>query len=168
MGIFTSEKFESLQEVLEHELRDLFDAEHRILDALPKLADKASRPGLKQAFQDHLRETEKHVERLESIFEHLGVEADRETCDAMVGLIKEGSKVLDADGDRSVLDAALIAAAQRVEHYEIAAYGTARSFARQLGNKYAAELLGQTLGEEKAADAKLTEIAEASVNPASV
>jgi len=166
MGLFSSEKFETLKELLEHELKDLYDAEQRLTDALPKFAEKATNPSLKQAFQHHLGETEKHVERLESVFEQLGIERDRETCDAMVGLIKEGSKVLDAEGDSNVLDAALIAAAQRAEHYEIAAYGTARSFARQLGNEYVAELLQQTLDEEKAADEKLTEIAEAAVNPA--
>lgn len=166
MGLFSATKYESLRELLEHEVKDLYDAEQRLTDALPKLADRATDPSLKKAFQNHLRETERQVERLESIFEHLGMEPDRETCDAMVGLIKEGSKTLDAEGDRAVLDAALIAAAQRVEHYEIAAYGTARCFARQLGDEYVAELLGQTLKEEKAADEKLTQIAEASVNPA--
>jgi ferritin-like metal-binding protein YciE len=122
---------------------------------------------LKKAFEKHLHETEKHVERLESIFDELGISADREKCNAMVGLIKEGGQVLDAEGDANVLDAALIAAAQRAEHYEIAAYGTARSFAKQLGNNYAVELLEQTLEEEKAADKKLTQIALATVNPAS-
>ena len=168
MGIFTSDQFNSLEELLEHELKDIYDAEKRLTDALPKLAEKASSPALKRAFESHLHETEKQVERLESIFENLGIEADREKCDAMAGLIKEGQQVLDADGDSSVLDAALIAAAQRVEHYEIAAYGTARAFARQLGNSYAAELLEQTLEEEKSADQKLTMIADGSVNAASV
>jgi ferritin-like metal-binding protein YciE len=166
MGIFSTTEFNSLQELFEHELKDLFDAEHRLTEALPKLADKASNPSLKMAFENHLRETEKHVERLEAIFDHIGVDAEREKCDAMVGLIKEGGNVLDAKGDVNVLDAALIAAAQRAEHYEMAAYGSARAFARQLGNEYAAELLEQTLEEEKAADLKLTEIAEGAVNPA--
>jgi ferritin-like metal-binding protein YciE len=167
MGIFTSEEFNSLEELFEHELKDLYDAELRLTEALPKLAEKAASPALKRAFQNHLRETEKQVERLRSIFESLGVEAEREKCDAMTGLIKEGSAVIDAEGDPNVLDAALIAAAQRAEHYEIAAYGTARAFARQLNNEYAAELLEQTLEEEKATDQKLTMIAEGSVNPAS-
>ena len=166
MGIFTTE-FNSLEELFEHELKDLYDAEQRLTEALPKLAEKATSSDLKRAFQNHLRETEKHVERLESIFEQIGVEPEREKCAAMVGLIKEGEIVLDAEGDSNVLDAALIAAAQRAEHYEMAAYGTARSFARQLGNAYAAELLEQTLDEEKAADRKLTQIAESTVNPAS-
>ncbi len=167
MGIFTSEEFNSLEELQERELRDMYDAEIRLTEALPKLAEKASSPALKRAFAGHLRETEKHVERLESIFESLGIDAERETCAAMTGLIKEGEQVLDAEGDPNVLDAALIAAAQRAEHYEIAAYGTARAFARQLGNEYVVELLEQTLDEEKAADQKLTMIAEGSVNPAS-
>lgn len=166
MGIFTSEKFNSLEELFEHELKDLYDAEIRLTDALPKLAEKANNPALRRAFESHLHETEKQIERLRSIFENLGKEPDREKCDAMTGLIKEGSAVLDAEGDPQVLDAALIAAAQRTEHYEIAAYGTARAFARQLNNEYAAELLEQTLEEEKAADQKLTMIAEGSVNPA--
>ncbi|HEY4232091.1 MAG TPA: ferritin-like domain-containing protein [Lacipirellulaceae bacterium] len=167
MGIFSSITFNSLEELFEYELKDLYDAEHRLVETLPKLAEKSSSAALKMAFQKHLQETEKHVERLESIFDHIGIEPDREKCDAMVGLIKEGQQVLDAEGDMNVLDAALIAAAQRAEHYEMAAYGSARAFARQLGNEYAAELLEQTLDEEKRADQKLTEIAESSVNPAS-
>ena len=168
MGIFTSVEFNSLAELFEHELRDLYDAEHRLTEALPQMAEKATNPSLKQALQHHLRETERQIERLKSIFEQIGVEPEREKCDAIVGLIKEGSHVLDAEGDANVLDAALIAAAQRTEHYEIAAYGTARAFARQLGNEYAAELLEQTLNEEKAADETLTQVAESAVNPASV
>jgi ferritin-like metal-binding protein YciE len=166
MGIFSTTEFNSLEELFEHELKDLYDAEHRLTDALPQLADKATNAKLKLAFENHLRETERHVERLESIFEHLNIEPEREKCDAMVGLIKEGGSVLDAEGDSNVLDAALIAAAQRAEHYEMAAYGSARAFARQLGNEYAAELLQQTLDEEKAADQKLSLIAEGAVNPA--
>jgi ferritin-like metal-binding protein YciE len=167
MGIFTSEVFNSLDDLFVHEVKDLYDAEHRITEALPKLAEKAHNPSLKRAFQNHLRQTEKHVERLQSIFEHRGLEPEREKCDAMVGLIKEGSTVLSADGDPDVLDAALIAAAQRVEHYEIAGYGTARAFAHQLNDEYSAELLEQTLDEEKQTDQQLTQIAEGSVNPAS-
>jgi ferritin-like metal-binding protein YciE len=167
MGIFTSETFNSLADLFVYELKDLYDAETRITEALPKMVEKAHSPNLKRAFENHLQQTEKHVERLKSIFEHRGLEAEREKCDAMVGLIKEGSAVLSADGDPDVLDAALIAAAQRVEHYEIAGYGTARAFAQQLGDEYSAELLEQTLDEEKQTDQKLTQIAEASVNPAS-
>jgi ferritin-like metal-binding protein YciE len=167
MGIFTSETFNSLDDLFVHELKDLYDAEIRITEALPKMAEKARNGNVKRAFENHLRQTEKHVERLKSIFERRGLEADREKCDAMVGLIKEGDAVISADGDPDVLDAALIAAAQRVEHYEISGYGTARAFALQLGDEYSAELLEQTLDEEKQTDATLTKIAEGSVNPAS-
>ena len=167
MGIFTSETFNSLDDLFVFELKDLYDAEKRITEALPKMAKKAHNPRLKEGFQHHLDQTEKHVERLESIFQHRGIEAERETCDAMVGLLKEGSTILDAEGESDVLDAALIAAAQRVEHYEIAGYGTARAFAQQLGDHYSAELLEQTLDEEKQTDQHLTEIAEGAVNPAS-
>jgi ferritin-like metal-binding protein YciE len=168
MGLFTTKELKSLDCLFHMELKDLYDAEHRLTETLPKLAEKASSPELKKAFQNHLRETEKQIERLESIFERIGEEAKREKCDAMVGIIKEGSQILDATGEPHVIDAALIAAAQRAEHYEIAGYGTARSFAQQLGNSYAAELLEATLNEEKGADQKLTGIAERSVNPASV
>lgn len=168
MGLFMSEEFNSLEDLFVHELKDLYDAENQLIDALPRMADKSTNPALKRAFQNHLTQTEKHVQRLESIFEHRGLDAERETCAAMNGLIKEGSNVLSAEGDKDVLDAALIAAAQRVEHYEIAAYGTARTFAQRIGDAYAAELLEQTLDEEKSTDQQLTQIAEASVNPASV
>jgi ferritin-like metal-binding protein YciE len=168
MGIFTSDEFNTLNELLENQLRDLYDAEHRITEALPKMADKATNPSLKKAFRDHLRQTEKHIERLNSVFEHRGIAPTREKCEAIVGLIKEGDELLDATGDSNVLDAGLIAAAQRVEHYEMAGYGTARAFSRQLSDEYSAELLEQTLDEEKATDQQLTKIAEAKVNPVSV
>lgn len=167
MGIFTSESFNSLDDLFVHELMDLYDAELQLTDALPKMAERAKNLSLRQAFQSHLQQTEKHVQRLESVFEHRGLEPERETCSAMAGLIKEGGVVLDADGDADVIDAALIAAAQRVEHYEIAAYGSARCFAHHLNDEYAAELLGQTLDEEKSTDQQLTKIAESSVNPSS-
>ena len=166
MGIFTSEEFNSLEELFEHELKDLYDAEHQITDALPKMAEKARDPDLRQAFQNHLQETEVQIERLEEAFSKLGRNAERVKCAAMAGLISDGDEILDATGDADVLDAALISVAQRVEHYEIAAYGTARTFARRLGNSYIAELLQQTLDEEGATDKKLTNIAERKVNPA--
>jgi ferritin-like metal-binding protein YciE len=168
MGLFTSEQFDSLDELFLHHLKDLYDAEHRITDALPNMAAKASSPALKQAFENHLQETERQIERLEMVFETLGKDPERVKCNAMAGLIAEGKEVLDATGDADVLDAALIAAAQRVEHYEIAGYGTARAFAQRLGNAYAAELLQQTLNEEGAADHKLTSIAEGGVNAAAL
>jgi ferritin-like metal-binding protein YciE len=168
MGIFTGETFNSMEDLFKHELKDLYDAEHRIVEALPQMADKAHNPSLKQAFENHLRQSEKHIERLEAVFESLGIDPERVKCDGIVGLIKEGSNVLSADGDTDTLDAGLIAAAQRVEHYEIAGYGTVRAFARQLNNEYVAELLEQTLDEEKATDQLLTSIAERAVNPASL
>jgi ferritin-like metal-binding protein YciE len=168
MGIFTSETLNSLADLFKHELKDLYDAEHQITDALPKMADKAHNPELKRAFQNHLAQTEKHIERLSSVFEHLGHDAERHKCDAMAGLIKEGGHILSADGCEDAIDAALIAAAQKVEHYEIASYGTCRALAQQLNDSYAAELLEQTLNEEKDTDEKLTAIAEGAVNPAAV
>jgi ferritin-like metal-binding protein YciE len=165
MGIF-NEEFHSLEDLFHHELKDLYDAEHRMLDALPQMVEKASNSSLKQAFEHHLRQTEKHVERLEAMFEHLGVDPERVKCDGMAGLVKEGSAVVSADGDPDAIDAGLIAAAQKVEHYEIAGYGTVRTFARRLNNQYVAELCEQTLDEEKNTDQLLTEIAEGSVNPA--
>ena len=167
MGLLTGETFNSLSDLFAHEIKDLYDAEHRITEALPQMAEKASNPQLKRAFDNHLRETEKHIERLNSVFEHCGCEPERVKCDAMVGLIKEGSNLLSADGDPDTIDAALIGAAQKVEHYEIASYGTVRALAQQLNDTYSAELLQETLDEEKQTDQKLTEIAESAVNPAS-
>jgi ferritin-like metal-binding protein YciE len=167
MGLFTGETFNSLADLFVHELKDLYDAEHRITEALPKMADKAHNQDLKRAFEQHLTQTEKHVERLNSLFEHRGLDPERIKCDAMAGLIKEGSVILNAEGDPDTIDAALISAAQKVEHYEIAGYGTVRALAQQLNDSYSAELLEETLNEEKDTDHMLTTIAEGSVNPAS-
>lgn len=164
MKLFTSTEFNSFQDLFVNQLEDLYDAEQRLVKALPKMADAASSSQLKQAFQQHLSETQGHVSRIERIFQQLGTESKRETCQAMKGLISEGEEMVDAKGDPDVKDAALIAAAQRVEHYEISGYGTARSFALRLGLNDAANLLQQTLQEEKAADEKLNQIAESSVN----
>jgi ferritin-like metal-binding protein YciE len=163
MKLFSTE-FNSLQDLFVNQLEDLYDAEQRLTKALPKMADAATSNQLKQAFQQHLTQTEGHVSRLESIFNQLGVEPKRETCDAMKGLIAEGEEMISAKGDSDVKDAALIAAAQRVEHYEISAYGTARTFAQRLGLTEAANTLQQTLREESETDEKLTRIAESSVN----
>jgi ferritin-like metal-binding protein YciE len=167
MGIFTGETLNSLADLFLHELKDLYDAEHRITEALPQMADKASNAELKRAFKSHLQQTEKHIERLNSVFEHRGVEAERVKCDGVVGLIKEGSDILSADGDADTIDAALIGAAQKVEHYEIAGYGTLRALAKQLNDTFSVDLLEETLDEEKKTDSKLTAIAEGAVNPAS-
>lgn len=166
MGILKPTTFNSLRELFIFQLEDLYDAEHRIIDALPKLADAVFSDELKNAFLDHLQETREHVRRLEQIFNKLGCEPERETCDAMKGLVREGTHMIDAEGDSSVRDAALIAIAQRVEHYEIAGYGTVRTFARQLGLDDIVRILQQTLDEEGAADKLLTHIAETSVNAA--
>ncbi len=164
MPIFTSLEFNSLNDLFVNQIEDLYDAENRLTKALPKMAEAANSNQLKQAFQQHLTETQGHVSRLETIFRELGVEPKRETCAAMKGLITEGEEMMGAKGDPEVKDAALIAAAQRVEHYEMSGYGTARTFAQRLGRTQAASLLQQTLNEETAADKKLTTIAESSVN----
>jgi ferritin-like metal-binding protein YciE len=145
-------------------MRDLYNAENQLLKALPKMAKRASTPELKEAFESHLGETQTHVERLEEIFAKLGKKPGGKTCKAMKGLVEEGSEMLKEDGPDSVIDAGIIAAAQRVEHYEMAGYGAARTFASLLGEDDAEELLQTTLDEEGAADEKLTEIAESIVN----
>jgi ferritin-like metal-binding protein YciE len=166
MGLFTSTKqLDSLDALLLDHLRDLYDAEQQITQALPKMAAAASNPALKSAFQQHLRETESQVSRLERVFQSIGQSAESESCEAMQGLLAEGEEVVNASGDADVKDAALIAAAQRVEHYEIAGYGCARTFAQRLGHSEAVRLLQQSLDEEAATDKRLTELAEQSVNP---
>ena len=159
-------ELKSLDDVLEEELKDLYSAEKQLVEALPDIVEAASSKELQDAISDHLEETRGHVKRLEEVFQAIGIEPESEHCDGMEGLISEGSEVAEADGDGDARDAALIGAAQRVEHYEIAAYGTARSLAKQLGHTDAAKLLNQTLDEESAADEKLTKIAEKSVNKA--
>jgi len=166
MGLFTSSKqLDSMETLFLDQLRDLYDAEQRITQALPKMADAAHSSALKAAFQQHLRETQGHLKRLERVFQTVGQGAEAETCEAMQGLIAEGEEVVNATGDPDVKDAALIAAAQRVEHYEIAGYGCARTFAQRLGKPDAVRLLQETLDEETATDKKLTQLAEQSINP---
>lgn len=164
MGFFTNVDLNNLEDLLCLEVEDLYDAEQRLTEALPKMAEAASDPQLKAAFNSHLEETKQHVNRLEQIFQQLDKKPRRETCPAMKGLIEEGEEIISAKGDDAVRDAALIGAAQRVEHYEIAAYGTARTLAEKLNKQDAARLLQETLDEEGAADKKLTQIAESSVN----
>jgi ferritin-like metal-binding protein YciE len=164
MGLFTSTKLETLNDLFVHQIKDLYDAEQRLTEAIPKMAGKAQSADLKAAFEHHLTETKGHVARLEKVFDLIETKAATETCDAMKGLISEGEEVLEASGDAAVIDAALIAAAQRVEHYEMAGYGTARTLANQLGLTQVSQLLQQTLEEEASADEKLTQIAEGSVN----
>jgi ferritin-like metal-binding protein YciE len=164
MAIFGNLEFHSLEDLFLEQLEDLYDAEHRIIRALPKMSQAARSRELKQAFDEHLAQTRGHVDRLDTIFRELEKTPQRETCEAMKGLLREGEEMIDAKGDQNVRDAALIAAAQRVEHYEMAGYGTTRSLAMHLGHTQAARLLQETLEEEKTADSKLTDIAENAVN----
>ncbi len=155
---------DSLKDLYIDELKDLYNAENQLLKALPKMAKKASAPELKSAFQEHLEVTKKHIERLETIFSALGEKPTGKTCKAMKGLVEEGKEVIEEDGDPSVLDAALIGAGQRVEHYEMAGYGVVRTFANQLGENKAADMLQRTLNEEGEADKKLSALAEEIIN----
>jgi ferritin-like metal-binding protein YciE len=165
MGLFSGMTLNSFDELFVEQLQDLYDAEQRLTKALPKMAEAAHSPSLKAAFQEHFRQTEGHVSRLEQVFRMLGKTAEGKTCEAMKGLVEEGQDAISSTGDPNVKDAALIAAAQRVEHYEIAGYGTVRTFAQRLGRQDAARLLQQTLDEEAATDKKLTTLAEQSINP---
>ena len=155
---------DSLQALFLNELKDVYHAEKQLVEAWPRLAKAARSTELQQAFTSHLQETQGQVERLELIFEELGEAARGKRCKGMEGLIEEGKEILEEEGDGSVIDAALISAAQRVEHYEIAAYGCLRTYAQLLGHQSAVKLLEQTLAEEEAADEKLTAIGEQGVN----
>ena len=157
-------KLESLKDLYLEQLKDLYSAETQLVDALPKLAGRASSPDLKQAFQNHLRETQEQVRRLEQIFKDIGETPKGHTCEGMKGLIREGEEMIKMQGDARVIDAGLIAAAQRVEHYEIAGYGTVRTYAEMLGKQQHASLLERTLQEEEMTDEKLTQLAESHVN----
>src|SRR5580692_373350 len=151
---------ESLRELYISELQDLYNAEMQLVKALPKMAKAATSAQLRKAFEEHLRQTSDHVSRLEQIFEQLGKKPSGKKCLAMVCLVKEGKETMGEDYPENVMDAAIIAAAQRVEHYEMAAYGTARAFAELLGETEAVKLLSETFDEEKETDEKLTQLAE--------
>ncbi len=155
---------ETLHDLMLHELKDIFSAERQLVKALPKLAARVSSEELKSALMDHLTETKQHVLRIEDCFRYLGETARARKCKAMEGLIAEGSDLLDEDIDPEVLDAGIIAAAQRAEHYEMSAYGTLREYARLMGHAEVQALLEATLSEEKQADQKLTVLAESGVN----
>jgi ferritin-like metal-binding protein YciE len=159
-------KLNSLHDLYISELQDLYDAEHRIIKALPKMVEAANSPDLRDALEQHLEETRLQAQRLEQIFSELDESPKGKKCKGLEGIIDEGEDVIDDvdDAPPAVGDAALIGAAQRVEHYEIAAYGTVRTFARQLGYEQQAELLNQTLQEEGNADKKLTSLAESHIN----
>jgi ferritin-like metal-binding protein YciE len=153
-------KESALKELYLKELRDTYDAEKQITKVLPKMAKVASSTQLRQGFEEHLEQTKNHITRLEQIFEELDESPKGESCDGMEGLIEEGSNIMDEDLEGEAKDAGLISAAQRVEHYEMAAYGTLRTYANILGDKKAASLLQETLDEEKETDQKLTRLAE--------
>jgi ferritin-like metal-binding protein YciE len=157
-------KLKSFNELLIHELRDLYSAEKQLAKALPKLSKAADSEELSTLLDEHLEETKGQIERLEQIFEELEVSSRGPACKGMKGLIAEGDHLIEEEGDPAVKDAAFISAAQRVEHYEIAGYGSARTFAQQLGLESIAKLLQESLDEEKAADAKLNELAMSHVN----
>jgi ferritin-like metal-binding protein YciE len=157
---------DSLDALLEEELKDIYDAEKQLTKALPKMAKKATSPELKDAIEEHLRQTEEQIERIEQVFEQLELPARGKKCLGMQNLIKEGEEMIGEAADDATRDAVMIASAQKVEHYEIAAYGTARTWANLLGHSDVASLLEQTLEEEKEADLKLTAIAESYVNEA--
>jgi ferritin-like metal-binding protein YciE len=157
-------KLESLKDLYLEQLKDLYSAETQLVDALPKMADAASSPELKNAFREHLNQTRQHVDRLEQVFRKLDESPKGQTCEGMKGLVKEGQEMIKMKGEPEVIDAGLIAAAQRVEHYEIAGYGTVRTYAELLGDQEAVRLLERTLQEEEETDERLTEIAESHIN----
>ena len=159
---------DTLEKLYISELRDLYSAENQLLKALPKMAKGASSPELKDAFEKHLEQTKGHVERLEELFEQRDESPKGKPCKAMKGLIEEGSEILKEEGEDSVLDAGLIVAAQKVEHYEIASYGSVRTFANLLGKDDEAELLQATLDEERETNEILNQLAETVVNPEAV
>jgi len=163
MGLFTKD-INTLDDLFVHALQDIYYAENQITKALPKMVEKATDAQLKQAFQTHLTETQNHVKRLEKVFEMHGQKPKSVDCPATDGLIKEADEIAADIADKQVLDAALIASAQAVEHYEIARYGTLVAWAEQLGRRDCASVLQQTLDEEKATDKKLTTMAESKVN----
>jgi ferritin-like metal-binding protein YciE len=157
-------KLETLRDLYVEQLHDLYSAETQLVEALPKMAKAASNTQLQSAFTEHLAQTKGHVQRLERIFTQLGEKTKGPVCKGMKGLIEEGEEMIKTKGDPAAIDAGLIAAAQRVEHYEIAGYGCVRTYAQQLGDQTSVQLLQQTLDEEGMADKKLTQLAETTIN----
>ena len=154
----------TIHDAFVEELRDTYDAEKQLIKALPKMAKAASSAELRSAFETHLEETRGHVERLEQVFESLEEKVKGKHCEGIAGIIEEGKSIMDEDFDEAAMDACLIAAGQRAEHYEMAAYGTLVAWARAMGHTEAADLLQETLDEEKATDEKLTTLAEGGIN----
>jgi ferritin-like metal-binding protein YciE len=163
MGLF-SRDIKTLNDLFVHTLRDIYYAENQIVKSLPDMIEKASDPGLKRGFKTHLDETKNQVARLDEVFRMLGVEIEGVDCPAIDGILEEADDVAGEVGDKQVMDAALVAAAQAVEHYEIARYGSLIAWAKQLGRNDCAGILQRTLEEEKATDRKLTEMAESAIN----
>ena len=157
-------KMETLQELYVEQLRDIYDAENQLMKALPKMAKEATNEELKAAFEHHLEQTEEQISRLDRIFEELGEKSKGHKCKAMLGLIEEGKELMGEDADEDVMDAGLICAAQKIEHYEIATYGCLRTYAEMLGFDEQADLLQETLDEEKDTDENLTELAVSCIN----
>lgn len=156
--------FDSLQDVFVAELNDMYSAEQQVIDSLPEMIEAASSPELKEKFRNHMQQTQGQIERLEKAFSILGIEPEDEVCEGMEGIISDGAKVLEAEGDPTAKDAAIVAAAQKVEHYEISGYGTLRALARILRQNEIAELVQTTLQEESQTDELLTDLAQRSIN----
>lgn len=163
-GELFMDRIDTLENLLIHEIKDLYSAEQQLVKALPKVAKKAHSPQLRQAIEEHLQQTEQHVNRLEQVFEFLGQSAKAVTCKGMEGILDEGEDDMSMKGTPETLDAAIIAAAQKVEHYEIASYGSAAHWASILGRQDVKQLLGQTLEEEETTDKKLTQLAKSGIN----
>jgi ferritin-like metal-binding protein YciE len=159
-----AKQLKSLDDLLVHELQDIYHAEGQITKALPKMIKAANHPELRAAFEEHLHQTEGQIERLDRVFELLGIPAKGKKCEGMAGIIAEGQKTLEENASPDVLDAALIAAAQKVEHYEIASYGCVATYAEMLGYDQVHELLGQNLDEEESTDERLSDLAESVIN----
>lgn len=160
----STDKMITLEDLFQHELKDLYSAEKQLIEALPKMAKKASNASLKAAFEKHLTETKNQKQKLESIFSSMGIDGNGETCYAMKGLVKEGEDLMSHKADADVMDAGLIACAQRVEHYEIAGYGTARQYAQQLGHTQVMNTLSEILEEEKDTNEVLNDMAIQRIN----
>lgn len=158
------QKMKNLNELFSHSLRDMYWVENKLHSELPKMAEKAQNPELKQAFLDHQKDTEKQMQRLEKVFEMIGLEARKEKCDAMDGILKEGEELMEKSENNDLLDAVLISAGNKVEHYEIATYGTLRNYANKLGLPEAARLFQESLDEESAADEKISGLADMCIN----